>query len=57
MSELIKSIIFAILGAVVLATGIFIKAGWEVIGLGAVIVAFSSYCIISNIVKTKKANK
>jgi len=54
MTELIKSIIFAILGGVVLAVSIIEQSGWEIIGLGAAITVAAVACIIAEIVKRKK---
>lgn len=57
MSETVKSIIFAVIGAIIMAVGIYIKAGWEVIGLGAAVVVFAIICIIMDKIKANKAKK
>jgi len=56
MSNLITSIIYAVMGAVIIAASIITKANWEVLCLGIVVTGFSLGLIVAEIVKKNKKN-
>jgi len=55
MSNLITSIIYAVMGAVIIVASVLTGASWEILGLGIAVTVFSIGCLVASLIKKKKS--